>query len=218
MRLSLPVLSCLVVLGSACGSDVDVGGPRADDLNGNSDGAAGAAGENNQAGAAGTGGTANTEAGAGGSGNEAGAAGDGTHPEAGTGGAITAEDGSVLGPREQAYAIANNGASCTSDSDCCVVFDQCMNTGLVVGATDKDKVASLLSDALQTEKRPCTRCVSPLIQVSCSQGKCVGTIVPDDPGAGGGAPDPALRMDHCGGIGAPSDSGNTGQALGCAGG
>src|SRR5690242_6590974 len=74
-------------------------------------------------------------------------------------------------PRTEARDLAVDPIACTQDSDCCVVNDDCRTTAYVVASKDAKHVASLIASADQTQ---CTRCMTPSIQVSCSQsGTCV---------------------------------------------
>lgn len=78
-------------------------------------------------------------------------------------------------PRAEAAAFARNDIPCTTDADCCVVFDLCLNDGYVVAAKDKDKVASLVASA---DKSRCTACIPPSTEVSCAPtGFCTGAKV-----------------------------------------
>lgn len=100
---------------------------------------------------------------------------DGSTP--GTGGSAGASDsagtaGSAGGDaRAQAALFAREDLACTQDSDCCVVFDMCVNEGYLVAAKDKDAVKALLDSAPDDM---CTNCIPPAIQVSCgTSGFCV---------------------------------------------
>jgi hypothetical protein len=151
----------------------------------------------------------------------------GPRPDAGP-----ASGADASGPLEglnQAKSYATGDVACATDDDCCVVFDGCVNQGLVVGVADKDKVASLLAEFDQAEgtaesqgtvKPMCTGCIPPTIQVGCVEKKCVGfdpfphLQLPD-----GGHLDSTLMQslmtNHCGSVsGAPAASG-TGSVLGC---
>jgi hypothetical protein len=123
-------------------------------------------------------------------------------------------------PLDQAFAYASGDVPCTAASDCCVVFDDCTNQGLVVGAASESKVVSLLSAFDQSvENDPnehvCTGCIPPPIQVSCVQNKCVGTIVDTTP-IDGTAPNLGnLEQNHCGSTPNAPLSSTTGSILGC---
>lgn len=99
--------------------------------------------------------------------------------------------------RAQARLLARDDIACTTDADCCVVFDTCRNEGYVVSAGDREKAASFLGAAV---KDTCNRCITPSIQVYCGpQGVCTGAVVecagiPWDEGA----------ADHCGKLAAPA--------------
>jgi hypothetical protein len=77
--------------------------------------------------------------------------------------------------RQLASALARDDLSCTTDADCCVVFDLCINDGYIVSAKDKDKVAALLATA---DPSDCNFCEPPPTQVSCAAtGFCTGVKV-----------------------------------------
>jgi hypothetical protein len=88
---------------------------------------------------------------------------------------------------------------CSTAADCCVVIDRCINQALVVRATDKATVASLVS---QPDPGGCTFCLLPAVQVSCVSGQCAGTIIGPSDSDGGvdAAVYTALTTDHCGTI------------------
>jgi hypothetical protein len=102
--------------------------------------------------------------------------------------------------RAQALAYATDNLPCTSEADCCVVFDGCRATSLIVAAVDKDKVASLLATA---SKDMCVGCIAPAVQVKCVSGKCSGVELIAGSGAGLVAGEPA-RVDHCGAVVVPT--------------
>ena len=78
-------------------------------------------------------------------------------------------------PRQQVASLARDDIACTSDADCCVVFDTCMNDGYVVSARDEVEAASLLASADQSR---CTACIPPATQVSCGPtGFCMGAKI-----------------------------------------
>ncbi len=120
---------------------------------------------------------------------------------------------SATDPRARAATYARDDIPCNVDSDCCLVTDRCLNSALVVGAADKDTVTSLLRSADMTR---CTGCVGAFVQVSCNQGKCLGTSV-DLRSADGAAPDPRLAQDHCGSVDGPQTPKRTGSKFGCGG-
>ena len=108
-------------------------------------------------------------AGAGGAAGAAGTA--GGAGAAGTAGA----PGDGGDPRQQAASYATETIACTTNTDCCVVFDMCMNAGYVVGVADKGAVASLLASAPQSQ---CSSCIPPAVQVRCGPSKtCVGVKI-----------------------------------------
>jgi hypothetical protein len=100
-------------------------------------------------------------------------------------------------PRTEATALARDDLPCTSDADCCVVFDGCLNDAYVVSAKDKDKVASLLASA---DKSRCTGCIAPSTQVSCGpSGYCVGAKIECT-----GSLFSAGEVNHCGKLALPA--------------
>ena len=74
-------------------------------------------------------------------------------------------------PREEASQYATDPVACAQDSDCCVVNDGCQSTAYLVASKDASKVASLIASADGTT---CNRCITPMLQVSCVSGACVG--------------------------------------------
>ena len=108
--------------------------------------------------------------------------------------ACTSSTSSAPSSREQARSYARGSVPCATDTDCCVVVDRCINQALVVRATDRDKVASLVAS---DDPGGCTACLLPAVQVSCDNGQCAGALV--SPVADGGADAyAALSTDHCG--------------------
>jgi hypothetical protein len=108
--------------------------------------------------------------------------------------------------REQARSYARGSIPCAVDSDCCVVIDRCINQALVVRASVKDTVASLVS---QPDPGGCTGCILPSVQVSCTQGQCAGVLVDSFLPDGGvdAATYASLTRDHCGPVpGVPSST------------
>jgi hypothetical protein len=119
---------------------------------------------------------------------------------------------------DQAEGYSNGNVSCASDSDCCVVFDECTNKGLVVGAADKANVSALCSEYDEYEDSLgsagfCTGCIAPSIQVSCVNNKCIGATLPLSL-PDGGTVDPSLSQNHCGST-SDSATGKSGSILGC---
>jgi hypothetical protein len=111
-------------------------------------------------------------------------------------GCTSSSDGAAS--REEARSIARADAPCASDLDCCVVDDPCIEQALVVRASDKDKVASLVAEP---GPEGCTQCILPAVQVSCVQGLCAGVVV--DTEADGGTDFDTFSLlthDHCGPI------------------
>lgn len=127
---------------------------------------------------------------------------------AGSGGQATSD------PREAARAYAKKTTPCQTDADCCLVVDECLAQGLIMGLADKDEVRSLLDSA---DTSSCVGCIPPFLQLSCEQHVCVGTLVsPQDT-----SPDSIswqLMRDHCGFVQTQdSMSGQKGTVLGCGG-
>jgi hypothetical protein len=124
-------------------------------------------------------------------------------------------------PITEAYSYANGNVACAADTDCCVVFDGCLNEGLVVSAADESQVANLLSEFDQAaETNPggeakCNGCIPPPVQVSCVKGKCLGTTVEFESPDGGGVVNPAFLKNHCGSIPNAPVTSQTGSILGC---
>jgi hypothetical protein len=117
-------------------------------------------------------------------------------------------------PRDAARAYAKKATACQTDADCCLVVDNCLDQGLVVGVADKDKVRSLLDSA---DMAQCLGCIPPFVQLSCEQNVCVGTSV-DLQQSSTGSLNNALVMDHCGTVQTPAFvAGQKGTVLGCGG-
>jgi hypothetical protein len=74
-------------------------------------------------------------------------------------------------PRAEASQYAIDPIPCLQDSDCCVVNDSCHSTAYVVASKDTAKVSSLIASA---DNSTCDRCVTPMLQVSCVSGACLG--------------------------------------------
>ncbi len=176
-------------------------------------------GLDNQGGAAGSG-ASTTSAGSSGSGGS----GPGCQPACPAEGGVSLQDtgapsqpgegGNDGGdPRAKAATYARDDIACVVDSDCCLVTDGCRATALVVSAADKDTVASLIRSA---DMRLCVGCIAPFVQVSCKQGKCVGTSV-DLQSRDAGDPDPRLTQDHCGTIDSPVAPKREGSTFSCGG-
>jgi hypothetical protein len=85
-------------------------------------------------------------------------------------------------------SLTQGPIACTQNSDCCVIVNGCLSESQIVAATKKDqaKAAWPYCDSM------CNNCIPPPVDVACSNGTCVGTVVPfQDAG-------PDLFMDHCG--------------------
>jgi hypothetical protein len=85
-------------------------------------------------------------------------------------------------------ALTQGPIACTQNADCCVVVNGCLSESQIVAAGTKDqaKAAWPYCDSM------CNNCIPPAIDVACSNGTCVGTVVPfQDAGSD-------LLMDHCG--------------------
>ena len=130
---------------------------------------------------------------------------------AGTGGGDAQPMGgspSSTDPIEEAKSYAN-GAACKINADCCVVTDKCGAQAFVVSLEDRKKVRDLV-DSAQAETARCVLCIPPYVQVTCEQGKCIGTEFASGP--------EALTQDSCGDMppGAPPAGPiHRGQILGC---
>ncbi len=173
-----------------CSSDALVGGPYGDSSGGSS------------------GSAAMPSAGAGSAGMTAAGA------SAGGASAAGAPSQSSETPRDAARAYAKKATACQTDADCCLVVDNCLDQGLIVGVADKDKVRSLLDSADMSQ---CLGCIPPFVQVSCEQSVCVGTSV-DLQQSSSGSLNNALVMDHCGTVQTPDFvAGAKGTVLGCGG-
>lgn len=109
------------------------------------------------------------------------------------------------------YVYARSDIACTSAADCCVAFDGCKATGLVVAKADFAKVQGLLADPAN-RKEPCLKCIVPAVQIVCDSGKCAGKKVDGDPTALA-----ALMKDHCGDATVPTGAtlGAKAQTIGC---
>lgn len=78
--------------------------------------------------------------------------------------------------------------ACQTNSDCCVVINDCLAEAQVVRAQDFAAAPSTwpyCDDA-------CTKCVSPIIEVGCEDGACVGKVKE------GAMPGEPLAGSHCG--------------------
>jgi hypothetical protein len=113
-------------------------------------------------------------------------------------------------PREQAATYARSDIACTVDSDCCVVVDNCLDTGYLVAATDRDQVRALLDGASMDR---CLACIPPSVQIACEASRCVAKIVSnDDPKT---PPPDELRQDHCGSLDTNAPMSPVGSEFGC---
>ncbi len=83
----------------------------------------------------------------------------------------------------------------------------------MVGAADKDAVTNLIRSA---DMKQCLGCIAPFVQVSCTQGKCLGTSI-DIISPDAGDPDPRLAQDHCGTVDRPITPRRVGSKFGCGG-
>lgn len=118
-------------------------------------------------------------------------------------------------PRDELKSLAQKQATCATADDCCVVMDDCMATGYVVGAGDYEQALELV-DRLDDDV--CVGCITPLVELSCIEGQCLGTAsYPGDPGG----PDVTPGA-HCGATAstgpAPirmAESPESGRILGC---
>jgi hypothetical protein len=111
------------------------------------------------------------------------------------------------------YSYATGKVPCASAADCCVVFDTCKGTGLVVGKADVLKVQGLVAQTNDAGAGTCVKCMPPAIEVTCENEVCVGNYVPGDPTK---LP-PDLSKDHCGPGNVPAGTTTTtkGATLSC---
>ena len=101
-------------------------------------------------------------------------------------------------PYQEALTYSHENIACTSDADCCVVFDDCNDTGMLVGKSDRQTVRGLLDSIHSTQ---CLACINPAVQASCDQGHCVAQRLDD---SAGGAFLSDARTDHCGKVAVPA--------------
>ena len=109
----------------------------------------------------GAGGSAGSDAGMGGSAGSAGAAG-----SPGSGGAAGS---SCHGDAAQWTAATQGPISCTKNSDCCVIVNNCVNQAQVVSKQAYDSGAADLWPYCDDQ---CTACIAPAVEVVCSNGQC----------------------------------------------
>jgi hypothetical protein len=102
--------------------------------------------------------------------------------------------------RAQALAYATDNLPCTSEADCCVVFDGCKGKGLIVAAKDQTKVAELLA---ASPKDMCVGCVPPYVQIKCVSNACSAVSISSGSGANVADGAPFIK-DHCGTIPLPT--------------
>jgi len=85
--------------------------------------------------------------------------------------AVVACGGGDDDPRTAASQYAVDPIKCVQDSDCCVVNDGCHSTAYLIASKDSAQVSSLIASSDNTT---CNRCLTPMLQVSCVSGACVG--------------------------------------------
>ena len=123
-------------------------------------------------------------------------------------GVVTAACGASTEPdaRSRVLQYARDDLACTTDADCCVVFDQCRNQGYLVSAADQQKAADLIASA---DDSSCTACITPPVDVRCGEaGYCVAERI-------NCVSDPVASADHCGAVAASNgDCSVAAQALG----
>lgn len=113
----------------------------------------------------------------------------------------------ALEPRAAAVSLAESIRDCTSDADCCVVYDSCRPQGLVVAIAGRGSVRALLDEAPNDK---CFACIPPRVQVACVAGKCVGAKASSDAGVVVGP-----EKDHCGTLGVHPAASWQQMPLGC---
>jgi hypothetical protein len=80
--------------------------------------------------------------------------------------------------------------SCSSDSDCCVVVDECYAQAWLGTQAQKAEIESYIASL---ERTTCLSCIPPAVQVTCQSGQCTGIEV----GVGTWPPS-GLSATHCG--------------------
>lgn len=128
-------------------------------------------------------------------------------PRASEAGAAGAGDEPGAQPDDPAK-YADGQAPCTTDADCCVVFDGCLAEAYVVGIADRDKLTELIAGL---ERDSCKLCIPPAIELSCVAGKCRGREIEL-------GEEWSLTKDHCGSQLEPADVPAEGSMFDCAGG
>jgi hypothetical protein len=109
-----------------------------------------------------------------------------------------------------AREYAQEQAACATDADCCVVVDDCQNAAYVVGSARKAATEQAISASYDPNR--CTLCIAPLVQVSCEDGKCIGSEVDY---AEAGEVGLQLSETHCGTIQGPQPSTAHDSVFGC---
>ena len=130
---------------------------------------------------------------------------------AGSAGSPASSGGGPQDPRSEARSYASSDIACAVDSDCCVVVDNCLDTGYLVSRTDRATVRALLDGASMDR---CLACIPAPVQVTCEAGKCVANLVTDD-----AMPSSEvwgqLRSDHCGSLDVSAPMHDAGSQFGC---
>jgi len=78
--------------------------------------------------------------------------------------------GTLLGDPDAWAGIQKENISCTKNSDCCVVINDCLSEGQIVHASDY----ALAQTAWPYCQYHCAQCVPPFVDVACVDGICVG--------------------------------------------
>jgi hypothetical protein len=92
----------------------------------------------------------------------------------------------------------SNSLACTTDADCCLVFDQCYAKLYLVAKADVDAAKACFSTK---NTFYCTSCCPPVVETWCQNGQCVAGTVP----GGCGTP-------HCGRLSAQGSGGTVGSS------
>jgi len=109
----------------------------------------------------------------------------GTGGTAGTGGSTGVSNGGVGGLQPPVRDL-----SCSSDSDCCAVVDDCYAQAWLVTQAEKAEIEAYIAALVHPA---CFSCIPPAVQVSCQSGQCVGVEVDI-----GTSPPTGLMQTHCG--------------------
>jgi hypothetical protein len=105
--------------------------------------------------------------------------------------------------RTQAASYAKADISCQADADCCTVVDDCTSVVLIVSSQDQKTVEDLVTESGPTDS--CRKCGPPLVQVRCTQKRCVGYAIMAGQYQVEDSRDP-LSHDHCGTYAIPANT------------